>query len=93
LETRMHGFELEARSGDIPVDYNYANNRRRSSMKLVGSIFGTTAFVLAVISTDAHAESLRCNDDLAQIGDSKSTVLAKCGEPMFNCSSRFLRDK
>jgi hypothetical protein len=22
LETLMHGFEVEARSGDIPVDYN-----------------------------------------------------------------------
>jgi hypothetical protein len=26
LETLMHGFELEARSGDIPVDYNKLRN-------------------------------------------------------------------
>jgi hypothetical protein len=28
LETRMHSFELEARSGDIPVDYNCLRNTR-----------------------------------------------------------------
>jgi hypothetical protein len=45
------------------------------------------AFILcaaaASFCTTIHAESLRCNGDLAQIGDSKASVLQKCGEPFF----------
>ena len=39
------------------------------------------AFVLGVVAlmfcTTSHAESLRCNGDLAQIGDSKASVIQK----------------
>ncbi len=55
-------------------------------MQLIGSVFGTTALVLAVVSIDAHAASLRCKGDLAQIGDSKGSVLMKCGEPVYTDS-------
>ena len=34
-----------------------------------------------------HAESLRCNGDLAGTGDSKAAVLFKCGAPFFAESS------
>lgn len=55
-------------------------------MKSNDSVCGATALFLAVIATNAHSESLRCNGDLAQIGDSKGTIVAKCGEPMFTDS-------
>lgn len=29
----------------------------------------------------AHAQSLRCNGDLAGVGDSKASVMNKCGKP------------
>ena len=35
---------------------------------------------------DARAQSLRCKNDLANVGDSKSSVLQKCGEPMLKDS-------
>ena len=44
--------------------------------------------VLTVVSftLDVHAESLECNRQLVQIGDSKISVLLKCGEPIFKDS-------
>lgn len=50
-------------------------------MKLNGLALGTT-ILLAVVSINTQAESLRCKNDLVKIGDSKSSVLAKCGEPI-----------
>ena len=45
------------------------------------------AFILLVVTasfcTTLHAESLRCNGDLAQVGDAKASVLQKCGTPFF----------
>ena len=35
---------------------------------------------------DVRAESLECNRQLVQIGDSKISVLQKCGEPIFKDS-------
>lgn len=35
-----------------------------------------------VAAPRALAQSLRCNGDLASIGDSKASVLQKCGEPL-----------
>ena len=43
----------------------------------------TLGFVLA---TNVSAQSMRCNGDLAQIGNSKGTILQKCGEPMLKDS-------
>jgi hypothetical protein len=37
----------------------------------------------ALLCTTVHAESLRCNGDLAQVGDAKASVLQKCGTPVF----------
>jgi hypothetical protein len=55
-------------------------------MKSPGATLGTTAFVAAVAALNVHAETLRCGNDLAQIGDSKASILAKCGEPMLKDS-------
>ena len=55
-------------------------------MKLTKSLLGAVSFVLTVAFVDVQAESLRCNGDLAQIGDSKGSVLIKCGEPMLKDS-------
>ncbi len=41
-----------------------------------------TLILGAVVCFGASAESLRCKGDFAAIGDSKGTVLQKCGEPM-----------
>lgn len=30
----------------------------------------------------AHAQTMRCKNDLAQVGDAKAAVLHKCGEPV-----------
>ncbi|AOX99550.1 DUF2845 domain-containing protein [Jeongeupia sp. USM3] len=37
---------------------------------------------LGLCSTAATAASFRCNNDLVYVGDSRATVLQKCGEPM-----------
>lgn len=45
------------------------------------------AFILCATVTSfcpaVHAQSLRCHGDLAQVGDSKASVLRKCGEAFF----------
>jgi len=55
-------------------------------MKLAKFLLGAASFGIAVATINVQAESLRCNGDLAQIGDSKGSVLAKCGEPMLKDS-------
>lgn len=40
------------------------------------------AFLTSSFLTGASAQSLRCKGDLAQIGNSKGTILQKCGEPV-----------
>jgi hypothetical protein len=41
------------------------------------------AGAVALGSTGVAAQSLRCNGDLASVGDSASTVYQKCGQPAF----------
>lgn len=43
---------------------------------------GATLILGLLLPFGASAESLRCKGDFAQIGDSKGTVLQKCGEPI-----------
>lgn len=42
--------------------------------------------VAAALSSGASAQSLRCKGDFAEIGNSKGTVLQKCGEPVLKDS-------
>lgn len=55
-------------------------------MKFFASLLGArnsaTLILGVLLSFGASAESLRCKGDFAEIGDSKGTVLQKCGEPM-----------
>ena len=44
------------------------------------------AFLASSAFTGASAQSLRCKGDLAQIGNSKGTILQKCGEPVMKDS-------
>jgi hypothetical protein len=44
------------------------------------------AFLASSLVTGASAQSLRCKGDLAQIGNSKGTILQKCGEPVMKDS-------
>jgi hypothetical protein len=46
----------------------------------------TLAFLASSAFTGASAQSLRCKGDLAQIGNSKGTILQKCGEPVMKDS-------
>ncbi|MEY4563895.1 MAG: hypothetical protein RLZZ618_3172 [Pseudomonadota bacterium] len=39
--------------------------------------------VFMVTGVTAHAQSLRCQGALAEVGDTKYAVLQKCGEPAF----------
>ena len=39
-----------------------------------------------VLGAGVSAQSLRCKGDFAQIGNSKGTILQKCGEPVFKDS-------
>jgi hypothetical protein len=38
--------------------------------------------LIGILSAPAHAESLRCNGQIASEGDSRLSVLYKCGEPL-----------
>ena len=48
-----------------------------SRQLLIGS-----ALVLACTAASAQTQSFRCKNDLVNVGDSKSSVLNKCGEPV-----------
>jgi len=38
--------------------------------------------VFQLTSTTVHAESMRCNGDLVQLGDMKADVVSTCGQPL-----------
>jgi hypothetical protein len=44
------------------------------------------AATLALLALPAHAESLRCNGQSTEVGDSRLSVLYKCGEPVLKDS-------
>lgn len=44
-------------------------------------------FLLASPFGACAADTFRCRNDLVQIGDSKATVMTRCGEPMMRDSS------
>lgn len=55
-------------------------------MKISRLTVGAVALVSTTFSINVSAESLRCKGDLALIGDSKASVLRKCGEPVLKDS-------
>ena len=55
-------------------------------MKFVHSLLRTIFFCITLATFNAQAESLRCNGELALIGDSKGSIFGKCGEPMMKDS-------
>ncbi|VAW91383.1 hypothetical protein MNBD_GAMMA23-1059 [hydrothermal vent metagenome] len=52
-------------------------------MKLLSVLF---YFIAIISSPSAFADSLNCKNNFAEIGDSKASVLFKCGTPMFKDS-------
>ncbi len=40
------------------------------------------AVLVLVLADNASAQSLRCKNDLASVGDTKASVAAKCGQPI-----------
>ena len=55
-------------------------------MKFTMSLLLAVSFGISFAASNVQAESLRCNGDLALIGDSKGSILGKCGEPMLKDS-------
>ena len=53
-------------------------------MKVIGP--ACFAALIGVLSSPASAESLRCNGQIASEGDSRLSVLYKCGEPLLKDS-------
>jgi hypothetical protein len=53
------------------------------NMKLNRVVFIATVTLLGAISCGVQAESLRCDGQLATVGDSKAAIINKCGEPQF----------
>lgn len=49
-------------------------------------IIGSTLLLSLLLSSSAHAESLRCNGDIVEVGDAKVDVYRKCGEPVLKDS-------
>ncbi|MFO1387575.1 DUF2845 domain-containing protein [Cellvibrio sp.] len=47
---------------------------------------GLTLLLSALVACSAHAESLRCNGDIVEVGDAKVDVYRKCGEPVLKDS-------
>ena len=45
------------------------------------------ALLVAAPVAALAADTFRCKNDLVQIGDSKATVMTRCGEPMMKDSS------
>lgn len=45
--------------------------------------FAAIVFCAAAMAPVTHAQTLNCDRDFAQMGDSKSAILQKCGEPVF----------
>ena len=63
------------------------------TMPSINALFSTpwlrTTLALALgfaLSASVSAQSLRCKGDFAEIGNSKGTILQKCGEPMLKDS-------
>lgn len=44
---------------------------------------GLAISLILAMSQSTYAESLRCNGDIVEEGDTKTDVLRKCGEPEF----------
>jgi Protein of unknown function (DUF2845) len=43
---------------------------------------GVLAALIGILALPAHAESLRCNGQIAAEGDSRLSVFYKCGQPL-----------
>ena len=54
-------------------------------MNRIVCTLAAAAATLALLDP-AHGQSLRCKNDLANTGDSRSTVFLKCGEPVLKDS-------
>jgi hypothetical protein len=57
LETRTHGFELEVRGGDIPIDYNSGLQHWRKLRKRGQTILKVKAVYWNIVRTAAMAKT------------------------------------
>ena len=52
-------------------------------MKAVHTLIAAAALSMVLIPSVTLAQSFRCKNDLANVGDSKASVAQKCGEPVY----------
>lgn len=68
----------------------YLNISQQRELPMNPNLIRTASVIFAFLAssffTGASAQSLRCKGDLAQIGNSKGTILQKCGEPVMKDS-------
>jgi len=55
-------------------------------MKVAKFLRCAAAIVAAAGCTEVVAQSLRCNGDLASVGDYQASVIQKCGPPMYTAT-------
>jgi Protein of unknown function (DUF2845) len=55
-------------------------------MKTPAAVFCVALALQGFLAGPAQAQTMRCKNDLAQVGDGKASVLQKCGEPVFKDS-------
>ena len=56
-------------------------------MNTPAAVFCAALALQGLLANPAQAQTtLRCKNDLAQVGDRKASVLQKCGEPVFRDS-------
>lgn len=52
-------------------------------MKAVNALIAAATLSLVLTPSVTWAQSFRCKNDLANVGDSKASVAQKCGEPVY----------
>lgn len=71
---------IRAEHGATAASAGFAMHATQSSLRL--AISCGMALLISLSAGSAPAQSLRCDGQLAGTGDSKSTVLQKCGQPI-----------
>lgn len=71
------------------VEFTHGNHRRVAepqvlfqSIRVQASFSLVLLAALSLLPAVATAQSFRCKSDLVNVGDSRTTVLLKCGEPV-----------
>jgi hypothetical protein len=87
MPCRAKSLRIEFGAQDAQPAHPGPNTRKPTmSPNLARTAAVIFAFLASSFCAGASAQSLRCKGDLAQIGNSKGTILQKCGEPVLKDS-------